>query len=488
MCGIIGIQGQGEVIPDLYNGLISIQHRGQDAAGMATYDERFHLKKGFGLVNDIFRRKHMKRLTGNLGLGHVRYPTVGNGKGRDAQPFLVNAPYGIALAHNGNVTNFRQLKKELFRENHRHVNSDCDAEAILNVLADELEKIVFSRSDRLLHPEDLFGAVEGVFKRVSGAYSAVAIIAGHGLLAFRDPHGIRPCIMGERTGLNGGLEHCVASESVTLDLLDFHRTRDLQAGQAVFIDGRGKKIVEQVATQRHHPCIFEYVYFARPDSFIDKISVYKSRSRMGKALAKKWRAIGIPVDVIIPVPESSRPAATTMASELGIKYSEGLVKNRYIGRTFIMPGQGRRERNIRRKLNAIQVEFDGKDVLLVDDSIVRGSTSRQIVKMARDAGARHVYFLSYSAPIRHPCYYGIDMQTRDEFIAGDHTPEQIAAEIGADRVVYQEVEDMVEAAREGNTEIEQFCTACFTGDYPAGRVSEEELAAIETERASIMGR
>jgi len=488
MCGIIGIQGQSDAIADLYNGLISIQHRGQDAAGMATYDDRFHLKKGFGLVNDIFRRKHMKRLTGRLGLGHVRYPTVGNGKGRDAQPFLVNAPYGIALAHNGNVTNFRQLKTELFLQNHRHVNSDCDAEAILNVLADELEQIVFARSDRALHPDDLFRAVEGVFKRVSGAYSVVAIIAGHGLLAFRDPHGVRPCIMGEREGRGGRLEHCVASESVALDLLDFHRTRDVGAGEAVFIDGRGERIIEQVVAPRHHPCIFEYVYFARPDSFIDKVSVYKTRARMGKMLARKWRETGIPVDVIIPVPESSRPAATTMATELGIKYSEGLVKNRYIGRTFIMPGQGRRERNIRRKLNAIQVEFEGKDVLLVDDSIVRGSTSRQIVKMARDAGARHVYFLSYSAPIRHPCYYGIDMQTRDEFIAGNHTPEEIAEEIGADRVVYQEVGDMVEAAREGNSDLTHFCTACFTGDYPAGGVSKEELRAIETERAAIMGR
>ncbi len=485
MCGIIAIQGDLEVVQDLYNGLVCLQHRGQDAAGIVTYDRRFHMKKGFGLVRDIFTRKHIRSLAGSLGIGHVRYPTVGNGRGRDAQPFVVNAPYGIALAHNGNVTNFRQLKVELFRENHRHVNSECDAEVILNVLADALEKIIFSRSDRSLHPEDLFQAVEGVFKRVQGAYSVVALIAGHGLLAFRDPHGIRPCIMGERLSEGGKREHCVASESVALDLLDFHKTRDVQPGQAVFIDLAGEVVTHQVAPPRHTPCIFEYVYFARPDSFIDKISVYKSRARMGRKLARAWKETGLEVDVIIPVPESSRTAATAMAIELGIKYSEGLVKNRYIGRTFIMPGQTRRERNIRRKLNAIQVEFENKDVLILDDSIVRGSTSRQIVKMARKAGARHVYFLSYSSPLKFPCYYGIDMQTKGELIAGTHSLEEIGQKIGADRVFYQEVEDMVESTRAGNPDIEHFCTACFTGDYPAGKVAQDELEALEAERTAI---
>ncbi|MBN2489957.1 MAG: amidophosphoribosyltransferase [Planctomycetes bacterium] len=486
MCGIIAIRGEGHVVHDLYNGLISIQHRGQDAAGMVTFDDRFHLKKGFGLVSDIFGLKHMRRLTGQLGLGHVRYPTVGQGKGRDAQPFLVNAPYGIALAHNGNVTNFRELKAELFRDNRRHVNSDCDAEVILNVLADELDKGVVTRADRAFKAEDLFRAVRGVFTRVKGAYSVVALVAGHGILAFRDPHGIRPCILGERRSAGGRVEHCVASESVTLDLLGFQGARDLRPGEAVFLDAMGGMVSRQVAPGDPRPCIFEQVYFARPDSVIDGISVYKTRTRMGSSLARAWKQTGIEVDVIIPVPESARPAATAMATELGVKYSEGLVKNRYIGRTFIMPGRLQREQNIRRKLNAIRFEFEDKRVLLVDDSIVRGSTSRQIVRLAREAGARQVYFLSYSAPIRFPCYYGIDMQTRKEFIAADHTLEEIAAEIGADRVFYQEVDAMVDAARAGNREIRAFCTACFTGDYPAGELSEAERQAVEAERAAIL--
>lgn len=493
MCGIIGILGENEVVPDLYTGLISIQHRGQDAAGIATFDDRFHLKKGFGLVNDIFRRKHMKRLSGRLGIGHVRYPTVGGGKGGDAQPFLVNAPFGIALAHNGNVTNFRALKRDLFAQDQRHINSDCDAEAILNVFANELGRAVGGRGeigggDKRLRADDVFAAVKGVFDRVHGAYSVVAIIAGFGMIAFRDPHGIRPCIMGERRAASGKMEYCVGSESVTLDLLDFHRARDLAAGEAVVLPIDGEPIFEQVASGDHRPCIFELVYFARPDSFIDKISVYKTRSRMGRILAARWRETGIPVDVVIPVPESSRPAATAMAAELGVKYSEGLVKNRYIGRTFIMPGQEQRERNIRRKLNSIQVEFEGKDVLILDDSIVRGSTSRQIVRMARESGARKIYFLSYSAPLVSPCYYGIDMQTKSEFIAADHSMEEIAELIGADRVFYQTVEDMVDAARPGNPEVQNFCTACFTGEYPAGVVNGGDLAALEAERAAIKHR
>lgn len=492
MCGIIGIHSDRPVVERLYNGLICIQHRGQDAAGICTLDNsldgtgRFHLKKGFGLVRDIFSEKHMVDLSGTMGIGHVRYPTVGGGSGKDAQPFDVNAPYGISLVHNGNVTNFRALKRELFAVNRRHVNSDCDAEAILNVFASELEDLTRERDRHgSLEPEDIYRAVEGVFRRVQGAYSVVAMIAGHGMVAFRDPRGVRPCILGERETDAGNTEYCVASESVVLDLLDFHKTRDLAPGQVIYIDAEGAFHETQLERHEHTPCIFEYVYFARPDSFIDKISVYKTRDRMGRELAEKWRETGIHVDVIIPVPESSCTAATAMAQALGIKYSEGLVKNRYIGRTFIMPGQETREKNIRRKLNAIQVEFDGRDVLLLDDSIVRGSTSRQIVKMAREAGARHVYFLSYSSPVRHPCYYGIDMQTKGEFIANKKDLAGIAEELGADRVIYQEVDAMVRSARAGNDQIQNFCTACFTGEYPAGTVTDEERRAIEDERKAI---
>ncbi len=484
MCGIIGIYGHGPVVGDLYNGLFAIQHRGQDAAGICTYDDRFHLKKGFGLVDDVFRQKHMRRLTGSMGLAHVRYPTVGGGSGKDAQPFIVNSPFGIALAHNGNVTNFRELKTELFRDDRRQVNSDCDAEALLNVFADALQKIVYGRDRTTLVPDDVFAAVEAVFRRVTGAYSVVAVIAGVGMVAFRDPFGIRPCIMGERDGPEG-TDYCVASESVVLDLLDFHRTRNLAAGEAIFIDQTGALHASQVVPGTHRPCIFEQVYFARPDSFIDKVSVYKTRYRMGTELAKKFRETGLDVDVVIPVPESSRTAATAMAEALGVRYSEGLVKNRYVGRTFIMPGQKQREKSIRRKLNTIKLEFEGKRVLLLDDSIVRGSTSRQIVRLAREAGAEKVYFLSYSSPVKHPCYYGIDMQTKGEFIANRHDLEGIARELGADRVIYQDVEAMVRAARAGNPDIDAFCTACFTGEYPAGTVSDAERLAIEEERRSI---
>ena len=480
MCGFIGIIGPDgtEVFPELYNGLLTIQHRGQDAAGALTYNGRFHGHKGLGLVRDVFQPQHVDTLRGSLGIAHVRYPTVGAGRVEDAQPFLINYPFGIGMVHNGNVTNFEEIRRELSQDSHWHANTACDLEGILNVFGDELAQ----QQIRDLEPGHVFQAVRGVFGRVKGAYSVVGMIAGEGLYAFRDPFGIKPIIVGSRTDKQGRKSWCVASESVLLDILDYHDTFDLKAGEAIFIDMAGNLHREVVGEGHHTPCLFEWVYFARPDSFLDRVSVYKTRRRLGESMAEIWRATGWHADVVIPVPESSLTSAMAMASELDMKYREGLVKNRYIGRTFIMPSDESRRRSIRHKLNPIQLEFDGKDVLLVDDSIVRGNTSREIVEMARRAGARKVYFASVSPPLRYPCIYGIDMSTKNEFVARNRTPEQIATEIGADGVVYQTLENLVEAVRDGNEEIRDTCNACFSGHYPTGDVTEERLAAIEAER------
>lgn len=483
MCGFIGIiRPKAPVFGDLFDGLVAIQHRGQDAAGIATFDQRFHLRRGAGLVRDVFSRESAALLKGSCGIGHVRYPTVGGGGEENAQPFVVSHPYGIALAHNGNLTNYHELCAELQREGRRLVNSTCDAEIILDVLADELVK----RDENGFSPTMLFAAIRASFERLKGAYSVVGMIAGKGLFAFRDPLGIKPILLGQRDE-DGGTAWCAASESVVQDQLDFHRVVNVQAGEAVFIGVDGTLSRAKLAEREHHPCLFEYVYFARPDSFLDKVSVYRTRLRLGERLAEQWKRTGLHADVVIPIPESATTAAMALAREIGVKYREGFVKNRYIGRTFIMPNDVERRSSIRAKLNSIQIEFDGKDVLLVDDSIVRGNTSRQIVALARAAGARKVYFASYSPPLVHPCVYGIDMSTRHEFIAKDRTAQEIAREIGADYVLYQTLEDLEEATREGNADLKKFCNACFTGNYPTRDVTPGMLAAIEDDRKKAQG-
>ncbi len=480
MCGFIGmLRPGGHVFAEICDGLVSIQHRGQDAAGIATFDPpRVYLKRGSGLVRDIFVPDDARRLTGSLGIGHVRYPTIGGAGEENAQPFVLNHPFGIALAHNGNLTNYHELARSLGRQDCcRLINSTCDAEVIINVLADELVR----RRAEAFSVDRLFAAIQGSLARLKGAYSVVGAVAGQGLFAFRDPLGIKPILMAERAE-NGGTAFCVASESVVLDVLDFHRTENIQPGEAVFISCAGEVTKRTLCAGQHHPCLFEYVYFARPDSFLDHVSVYKTRLRLGQKLAEAWKKTGIQADVVIPIPESATTAAMSLARELGMKYREGFVKNRYIGRTFIMPDDQKRRSSVRAKLNPIQLEFEGKDVLLVDDSIVRGNTSRQIIALARASGARKVFFAAYSPPLRYPCVYGIDMSTRHEFIAKDRTAQEVAREIGADFVLYQTLEDLEESTREGNARLAKFCNACFTGVYPTQDVTPEVLEAIEGDR------
>ena len=482
MCGIIGIFGPSGVsaAQALYDGLIAIQHRGQDAAGIVTFNRQFHLAKGTGLVQHIFDESNISRLTGSMGIGHVRYPTYGSGTVEDAQPFIEPHPFGVAMAHNGQVTNFRQMKAELETQARRHVNSGCDVEIILHVFADELARAVpADENPRFEHVER---AVMGVHRRVRGAYSVVTLVVGLGLVAFRDPYGIRPLVMGQQQ-INGEACFGFASESVALAPSGYHSFEDVKAGEIVLV--RLDRTVERAVpptAQEARPCIFEYVYFARPDSFHDDVSVYHARMRMGVAMADAWKRTGIPVDVIVPVPDSSRPSATEMAIALGVKYREGLIKNRYIGRTFIMAGNESRRRAIRYKLNTVDLVFQDKDVLLVDDSIVRGNTIRELIRLVRDAGARKVYFASYSAPLVSPCVYGIDMSTRGDFIATNKTSEQIAEEVGADFLLYQDLNDMIRATRREGGEQSQFCTACFTGRYPTGDVGDAVLKDFETER------
>ncbi|MBN2345622.1 MAG: amidophosphoribosyltransferase [Candidatus Aminicenantes bacterium] len=477
MCGVLGIISSEAVVGKLYAGLLTLQHRGQDSAGILTYDGHYHLKKGNGLVRDIFDEHHVARLRGNIGLGHTRYPTVGEGTGEDAQPFWLNHPYGLAAAHNGNVVNFYELKRELFEKSHKIVNSNNDVEVILNVFAEALERTVRTG----FTPDSVFSAVRQVFRRVKGAYSAVVHIADKGLVAFRDPYGVKPLLCGvDRRQIMPAF--AFASESVTLDLLGFSEVRDVPAGSAVFIDAQRAVHERKLQAAPFRPCIFEYIYFARPDSYLNRINVYQARVDLGRALAHRIKKSGMGIDVVVPVPDSSRPAAIEIARLLRLKYREGLVKNRYIGRTFIMPGDQARQKSIRHKLNPIADIFQGKDVMIVDDSIVRGNTSRSIIQMARQAGARRVYFVSYSAPLTHPCVYGIDMQTRAEFIASGADAGEIAARIGADRVLYQDIRDMEQAVRRQNPAVRSFCTACFTGQYPTGDVSRSYLEQIERER------
>ena len=484
MCGIIGIVATTPVNQMIYDGLTVLQHRGQDAAGIMTSDdERLYLRKDNGLVRDVFQTRHMLRLQGNIGIGHVRYPTAGCSSSAEAQPFYVNSPYGIALAHNGNLTNADSLKEDLFREDLRHINTSSDSEILLNVFAHELQRQGKYRIDE----QDVFEAVARVHKRVKGAYAVVALIIGYGLVAFRDPHGIRPLMMGKRSSAEGD-EYVAASESVAIDALGFKRLRDVEPGEAVFIDMTGNFHAKQCAEHvEHSPCIFEYVYFARPDSIIDGISVYKARLRMGEKLAKRmleeWPDHDI--DVVIPIPDTSRTSALQLANTLEVNYREGFIKNRYIGRTFIMPGQQQRKKSVRQKLNPIELEFKGKNVLLVDDSIVRGTTSQQIIQMARDAGANKVYFASAAPPVRFPNVYGIDMPTSAELIGHGRDEVQIAEAIGADRLFYQELDDLISAVlfKKNKTQVTRFDTSVFNGEYITGDVDTAYLENLQNSRS-----
>ncbi|MGM0563427.1 MAG: amidophosphoribosyltransferase [Pseudomonadota bacterium] len=479
MCGVIGVYGSNSVNQVLYDGLILLQHRGQDAAGIMTCNEegRLFLRKSNGLVRDVFHTRHMMRLKGNLGIGHVRYPTAGCASSAEAQPFYVNSPFGISLGHNGNLINAEQLKQELFEEDRRHINTSSDSEILLNVFAHELQRY----STGKLLPEDVFSAVRNVFRRAKGGYAVVSMVAGRGILAFRDPNGIRPLIYGKRETPEG-TEYMVASESVALEGNGFEVIRDIEPGEALFIDKHGKVHTAMCAEHTTKTvCIFEYVYFARPDSIVDDISVYKSRMRMGEKLGDRILR-DFPdhdIDVVIPIPDTSRTSAAELAQHLGVKYREGFIKNRYIGRTFIMPGQSERKKSVRQKLNPISLEFKGKNVLLVDDSIVRGTTSQQIIQMAREAGAKRVYMASAAPPVRYPNVYGIDMPTAKEFVAYERSEEEIGKAIGADRIFYQELDDLVDAVRQGNPSLENFDCSCFNGVYPTGDVDDEYLAFID---------
>ena len=481
MCGFLGIAGLPgrDIAPELYEGLIALQHRGQDAAGMLSFDGMFHLRKQNGMVRDIFRSRDMQRLLGNLAIGHVRYPTVGVGAEEDAQPFYMNFPFGVAMAHNGNLTNWVDLKANKFPEDNICLESSCDVEAILYAFAQGMLRTIGSDpiADRIK------AAVAAAFDRAKGAYSVCGILSEGVLFAFRDPSGIKPCIVGRRES-EEGVEWAVASESVAFDVIGFDRYRDLRNGEAVVIVPGEEPIFIQVAEHAHTPCIFELVYFSRPDSFLDKISVYKSRRRFGEALAEQWLAAGAPkADVVIPIPDSARDAALSMAEALGLPYREGFTKNRYVGRTFIMPNQEERQRSIRRKLNPIPLEFEGKNVLLVDDSIVRGNTSQKIIEVARKAGAAKVYFASTSPPLTSPCPYGIDMATERDFVARGKSIEEVRDEIGADHLMYLDLDHMVAAGKAGNDKIEKFCTGCFTGCYPTPDAAEH-LAELSAERAA----
>jgi len=483
MCGVIGLYGNADVFRDLYQGLLAIQHRGQDSAGIITYSGRFHTKKGNGLIQDIFTPENLERLNGPVGIGHTRYPTIGGGRGDDAQPFLVNSPFGIAMAHNGNIINYRQLKKDLFEKYHRLLNSDNDVEAVLNVFAEELA----AQRTKQLIPENIFKAVKGVYRKVKGSYSVVAYIAGQGLVAFRDPYGIKPLVYGlRRDGVVPS--YAFASESVALNIMGFADIRNVEAGEAIFLD-RGRTLHRRrLAHCPHSPCLFEWVYFARPDSFIDNVNVYLCRVELGRFLAEEVRKQNLKIDVVVPVPDSARDAAIEIARGLNLKYREALVKNRYIGRTFIMPAEDKRRSSVRMKLNPIASEFKGKNVLLVDDSIVRGNTSRAIVELVRECGARKIYFAIFSPPLRHPCVYGIDMQTRTEFVARNADAEQVAKKIGADKVIYQTLDNLKAAVRTGNPKLTHFCSACFDGVYPTGDVTPEVLNEIEEERRDAQDR
>ena len=481
MCGIVGILGSKQLNQELYDGLTVLQHRGQDAAGIVTSDNnRVYQRKGNGLARDVFQDRHMQRLQGEMGIAHVRYPTAGSSSSAEAQPFFVNSPYGLSLGHNGNLTNADVLKRELYIDDRRHINTNSDSEILLNVLAHEL----IHAGQLQLTPKDIFNAVRGVHRRCKGAYAVVAMISGLGILAFRDPHGIRPLVYGVKE-TEHGMQYMVASESVALDVLGYELVRDVKPGEAILIDN-DRQFHSQICADNpvYTPCIFEYVYFARPDSIIENVYVQKARMRMGQRLAQKmletWPQQDI--DVVIPIPDTSRTAALEMAHILKCKYREGFIKNRYIGRTFIMPGQTQRKKSVRQKLNPINLEYKDKNVLLVDDSIVRGTTSKEIVQMARDAGAKNVYFASASPPVRYQNVYGIDMPAASELIAHGKNVDEICKEIGADKLFYQNIEDLIWSVRKGNEKLVDFETSVFTGDYVTG-VGDDYLRSLEVVRS-----
>ena len=481
MCGIVGVVSNAPVNQLIYDALLLLQHRGQDAAGIVTQQEnKFFMHKAKGMVKDIFRTRNMRALPGHCGLGQVRYPTAGNAfSEEEAQPFYVNAPFGIVLVHNGNLTNAQALKHELFTVDHRHINTESDSEVLLNVLAHEIERTTRGMP---LQPAHLFEAVRNVHRRIKGSYAVIALIAGHGVLAFRDPFGIRPLCIGRGPG-----QIVLASESVALEGTMHQVERDVAPGEAVFIDLQGKMLAEQCADKPVlNPCIFEFVYLARPDSVMDGISVYQARLNLGETLAKRVVSTVPPneIDVVIPIPESSRPSAAQLAQLLGLPYREGFVKNRYVGRTFIMPGQAVRKKSVRQKLNAIASEFKGRNVLLVDDSIVRGTTSQEIVQMARDAGARKVYLASAAPPVRFPNVYGIDMPTSSELVAYNRTVEEVRAIIGCDALIYQDVDAMKKAIGSLNAAIKDFDASCFDGVYVTGDVGVADIARLSAARVS----
>ncbi|UHJ61042.1 amidophosphoribosyltransferase [Vibrio furnissii] len=481
MCGIVGIVGTTPVNQSIYDALTVLQHRGQDAAGICTIESnRFRLRKANGLVKDVFEAKHMQRLQGSVGIGHVRYPTAGSSSASEAQPFYVNSPFGITLAHNGNLTNANEVRQKLFEKDRRHVNTTSDSEVLLNVLAHEIDTVKGN-----VTAEDVFRAVANVHRAIRGAYAVTAMIIGHGMIAFRDPHGIRPLCLGKRE-INGRTEYMVASESVALDAVGFDFMRDVAPGEAVYATFDGELFTKQCADHPVlNPCIFEFVYFARPDSFIDKISVYSARVEMGKKLGDRIKANfpELDIDVVIPIPETSCDIALQIAQALDKPYRQGYVKNRYVGRTFIMPGQQQRKKSVRRKLNTIRSEFKDKNVLLVDDSIVRGTTSEQIIEMARDAGAKKVYMVSAAPEIRFPNVYGIDMPSANELIAHGRDNEAICKQIGADALIFQTLDDLVDAVRAGNQDITKFETSVFNGEYVTGDIDQQYLDFLESMRS-----
>ena len=485
MCGVVGIAGKSPVNQMLFDALTMLQHRGQDAAGIVTcHNGRLYLRKDNGMVRDVFHTRHMRALLGNYGIGHVRYPTAGSSSSAEAQPFYVNSPYGITLAHNGNLTNAVDIHEDLFKTDLRHMNTDSDSEVLLNVFAHELHK----RATLDPSPEDVFHTVKRVHERCKGAYGVVAMITGHGIVGFRDPQGIRPLIYGSRLTETGEKEYIIASESVAITALGFKVERDIKPGEAVFINSNGEFFAQQCAeASRYRPCIFEYVYFARPDAIIDGISVYKARLKMGETLAAKiLREWGEDhdIDVVIPIPDTSRTSALELANILGVKFREGFMKNRYIGRTFIMPGQQQRKKSVRQKLNPVELEFKGKNVLLVDDSIVRGTTCNEIIQMARDSGARKVYFASAAPMVKYPNVYGIDMPAKAELIASGRTVEEIQESIGADRLIFQDLEDLKNAVRITKVpEVTDFDCSVFDGIYVTGDIDEAYLDKLEQSRS-----
>ena len=481
MCGIVGIVAKSYVNQEIYDALTFLQHRGQDAAGIVTcHDGRFFLRKDNGLVRDVFRTRHMRRLVGNMGIGHVRYPTAGSASAAEAQPFYVNSPYGIALAHNGNLTNTAELSKSIFKSDLRHINTNSDSEVLLNVFAHELQRL----GQLVPSEEDIFYAVRQLHRRCLGGYAVIAMITGIGIVGMRDPFGIRPLCFGKRESAKG-TEYMVASESVALDSASYTMVRDLAPGECIYITEAGEVFTRQCAEAPVlSPCLFEYVYLARPDSVMDGISVYKARLKMGEYLAdqilRDWPDHDI--DVVIPIPDTSRTSAVELANKLGVKLREGYIKNRYIGRTFIMPGQTQRQKSVRQKLNPIELEFRGKNVLLVDDSIVRGTTSTLIIEMAREMGAKKVYFASAAPAVRFPNVYGIDMPSVDELVAHGRTDAEVGEMIGADRMIYQDLEDLIRSTQGGGSDIASFDCSVFDGNYVTGDIDEAYLAGLEALR------